>query len=82
MESAGTIFEAAQSGNHEAMLVATRDRIAVTLDNPETPARDLASLSKRLMEISREIEKLQAVEEEHGGGIDSREDIPFDPSTV
>lgn len=82
MNSAGTIFEAAQSGNQEALLVATRDRIAVTLDNPETPARDLASLSKRLMEISREIEKLQAVEEEHGGGIDSREDIPFDPATV
>ena len=35
------------------------------------------------MEISREIEKLQtAEEEEHGGGFDSREDIPFDPSTV
>lgn len=64
------------------MLIATRDRIAVTLDNPETPARDLASLSKRLMEISREIEKLQAAEEEHGGGIDSREDIPFDPATI
>lgn len=78
----GTIFAAAQSGNQEAMLIATRDRIAVTLDNPETPARDLASLSKRLMEISREIEKLQAAEEEHGGGIDSREDIPFDPATI
>lgn len=83
LESAGTIFAAAQSGNQEAMLIATRDRIAVTLDNPETPARDLASLSKRLMEISREIEKLQAAEEEeHGGGFDSREDIPFDPATV
>ena len=32
LESAGTIFEAAQSGNQEAMLVATRDRIALTLD--------------------------------------------------
>ena len=83
MDSVGTIFAAAQSGNQEAMLIATRDRIAVTLDNPETPARDLASLSKRLMEISREIEKLQAAEEEeHGGGIDSREDVPFDPATV
>ena len=82
LDSAGTIFAAAQSGDQEALLIATRDRIAVTLDNPETPARDLASLSKRLMEISREIEKLQAVEEEHGGGIDSREDIPFDPATV
>lgn len=82
LESTGTIFAAAQSGNQEAMLIATRDRIAVTLDNPETPARDLASLSKRLMEISREIDKLQAVEEDHGGGFDSREDIPFDPATV
>lgn len=83
LDSAGTIFEAAQSCNQEAMLVATRDRIALTLDNPDTPARDLASLSKRLMEISREIEKLQAAEEEeHGGGFDYREDVPFDPSTV
>src|SRR5690625_260674 len=57
-----TIAEAAESGTQLDQLIALRRRIAETLDADTTLARDLASLSKRLMEISKEIEQLEAQE--------------------
>ena len=55
-----TITQAAESGSARDLLVAMRARIATAVEDPETPARDLASLSKRLMEIAREIDALDA----------------------
>lgn len=55
-----TIEEAAQRGSVLDELRLTRARIARTLDDPNCPPRDLASLSKRLMEIGREIEAIEA----------------------
>jgi hypothetical protein len=51
--------------------VATRDRIAVAVENQNTPARDLAALTKRLMEIARDIEAIDARAEQEAieGGI-------------
>jgi hypothetical protein len=59
-----TITEAAKSGTTRELLSATRDRIAVAVEDPNTPARDLAALSKRLMETVREIEAIDARTEE------------------
>lgn len=59
-----TIYEAAESGSQLEQLIALRRRIAATLDADTTLARDLASLSKRMMEISKEIEQLEAQEAE------------------
>jgi hypothetical protein len=42
------------------LLVALRSRIAVDIDNANTPPRDLAALSRRLLEIVKEIEALDA----------------------
>lgn len=55
-----TIEEAAKAGSVLDELRLTRARIARTLDDPNCPPRDLASLSKRLMEIGREIEAIEA----------------------
>ena len=55
-----SVTEAASSGTARELLVALRDRVAKDVENPNTPARDLAALSRRLMEISREIEALDA----------------------
>jgi hypothetical protein len=55
-----TLTEAAAVGDTRQMLVATRDRIALAVENKETPARDLAALTKRLMETQREIEAFDA----------------------
>src|SRR4051812_24745386 len=55
-----SITEAAASGDQRALLVATRTRIARAVDNPECPPRDLAALTRRLTDINKEIEALDA----------------------
>lgn len=57
-----TITEAASSGTHRELLVAMRDRIAKAVEDPQCPPRDLASLSRRLHELSKDIEQHDAVE--------------------
>jgi len=59
-----SVTEAAKGGTTRELLAATRDRIAVAVEDPNTPARDLAALSKRLMETVREIEAIDARTEE------------------
>ncbi|WP_418063148.1 hypothetical protein [Pimelobacter simplex] len=78
-----TVTQAASKGTTRDLLVALRDRVATAVENPNTPARDLAALSKRLMEIDREIEAIDArakqEAEEHGAEV---EDGDFDESAV
>ena len=78
-----TIAEAASAGSTRDVLVASRDRIAKALDDPNIAARDLASNSKRLMELIREIEALdaRAVEEGAERGAEVA-DGTFDASAV
>jgi len=54
-----TILEAVVAGDRLAELVATHRRIASAVQNEDTPARDLASLTRRQLEISKEIEALR-----------------------
>jgi hypothetical protein len=61
-----TISEAADSGSRRDLLVALRARIALALENPTVPGRELPSLSLRLLEIVKEIEAVDA----EGGGDD------------
>lgn len=53
-----SVTQAATDGTRRELLVATRDRIAKTVDDPSTPPRDLAALTRRLMDISNEIEMI------------------------
>ena len=76
-----TVTEAATVGTRE-LLVATRDRIAVAVENPNTPARDLAALTKRLMETVRELESLSARESEGAGGIGEVGDGEFNAEAI
>lgn len=52
------VAQAAESGDHRALLVAMRDRIAQTVRNPDCPPRDLAALTRRLQDIAKEIEAI------------------------
>ena len=61
-----TVTEAAKSGDARSLLVSMRDRIALAVENPDTPSRDLAALTKRLMETVREIEAIDARALEEG----------------
>ena len=66
-----TVAQAAASGDHRSLLVAMRERIAVTVSNPDCPPRDLAALTRRLQDIAKEIEAmdLRAKEEAQEGAI-------------
>lgn len=59
-----SLGEAATAGDSRAMLVAMRKRISDAIASPDCSTRDLASLSKRLMEIQRDIEAHDAREEQ------------------
>jgi hypothetical protein len=51
------LIDAARSGDKRATLIALRDKLAETIQNCES-GRDMASNSKRLMEVMAEIETL------------------------
>lgn len=78
-----SVSEAAESGSRIAELRAMRRVIARRLDDAQTAARDLASLSKRQMDISKEIQELMTETEgdELGKAADSP-DEGFDPTAV
>jgi hypothetical protein len=60
-----SVSEAAAGGDRRELLVAMRSRLATALDDPNAALRDLAALSRRLTEVVREIEAIDArVEEE------------------
>ena len=51
------LIEAAKSGDKKATLIALRDKLAEMIQNCDS-GRDMASNSKRLMEVMAEIEAL------------------------
>ena len=53
----GNLVEAAKSGDKRATLIALRDKLAETIDNCES-GRDMASNTKRLMEVMAELEMM------------------------
>ena len=57
-----TVTSAAESGSRRELLTAMRARIAATIDKPDTPPRDLAALTRRLLEIAQELELLEAAD--------------------
>lgn len=78
-----TVTEAAATGSTRELLVAMRSRIAVAVEDPTTPARDLAALTKRLGDVVREIEALDAREaEEVGRSARTATDGAFDAAAI
>lgn len=55
-----SVTEAASDGTRRQLLVAMRSRVAAAVEDPATPARDLASLTRRLMDIAKDIEEIDA----------------------
>lgn len=51
------LVEAAKSGNKRETLIALRDKLAQTIQDCDS-GRDMASNSKRLMEVMAELEQL------------------------
>ena len=71
------------ASQHKSLLKKTLHRLEIAVFDEGTPPRDLASLTRRLLEVSREIERLES---ERGGAsaptATEVEDEPFDPSEV
>lgn len=61
-----SVSQAAATGNHRSLLVAMRERIAATVSDPDCPPRDLASLTRRLQDIAKEIESIDLRAKEDG----------------
>ena len=59
------VSNAAASGDRRRLLVAMRNLIAEKLDEVSISSRDLASLTKRLADISAEIEAIDKASNEH-----------------
>ena len=77
-----SITEAADGGTTRELLVAMRARIAKAVEDPNTPARDLAALTKRLVEVVRDIEAIDARAHEDGDAGAEVADGAFDASAV
>src|SRR5690348_3664922 len=73
-----SILEAAEAGSRIEELRAMRRRIAIALDDPNTPARDLAALSRRQLEIGKEIEAIVVSEDEDHSVVVNADDEVWD----
>ena len=66
------VLQAAEGGDQRELLVAMRTRVAKAVADPNCPPRDLAALTRRLQDIGREIEAIDArarQEADEDGGI-------------
>ena len=77
-----SVAEAAKNGTTRELLEATRDRIAEAVEDDKTPARDLAALTKRLMETVREIEAIDAREAQEADNGAEVSNGKFDPEAI
>ncbi|ARQ95443.1 terminase small subunit [Mycobacterium phage Shandong1] len=66
-----------------SLLLRMHARVEQSVFDPETPPRDLAALTRRLMEIAKEIETIELQREQSGEGKpEAPADEPFDGSDV
>ena len=77
-----TITEAAEANDERALLVGLRKKLAQTIQDSSTPARDQASLSIRLLQINKDIQALDARSKEEDSDAESVEDETFDPEAL
>lgn len=76
VDTATSVAQAVIGGDQRDQLVAMRARIARAIDDPNIRGADLAALSRRLLEIAKEIEALDTRKAEEDA--ESGDDIPDD----
>lgn len=77
-----TVAEAVESGTQREQLVAMRTRIAKAIDDPNIRGADLAALSRRLLEISREIDAIDVAEKQEAAEDVQVADEAFDAEAL
>lgn len=73
-----TVTQAAAGGTTRELLVAMRDRVAQDVESPNTPSRDLAALTRRLIEITKEIEAIDAQERDQDEDTETAPDAAWE----
>ena len=79
---AKSVVQAASSGSHRDLLVAMRERIAAAVSDPDCPPRDLASLTRRLQDIAKEIETIDTRTRQEAREDGPTGDAPWDDSAI
>ena len=77
-----SVLDAAEHGSRLDELIQMRRVIARALDNENTSPRDLAALSRRQIEISREIEALKRQQSEEAESSDAAEDDEWSEEAI
>ncbi|WP_328382951.1 hypothetical protein OHQ88_10610 [Micromonospora zamorensis] len=77
-----TVTEAADEGTTRELLVAMRSRIAKAVEDPNTPARDLAALTKRLTEVVKDIEAIDARDDQEAERAGPVADEAFNAAAI
>ena len=77
-----TVTAAVESGSQRDQLVAMRTRIAKAIDDPNIRGADLAALSRRLLEIGREVDAIDVAAKQEAAEGDEAADEAFDASAV
>jgi hypothetical protein len=78
-----TVSKAAEGGDRRELLVAMRDRLAKAVEDVNTPARDLAALSRRLLEVANEIEAIDSADgDDEIGKAAATDDEEWDASAI
>ena len=74
---------AAADLDRRAFLVANRTRIAQAIDSPDISPRDLAALTRRVLEIDKEVRALDlAAEQEAADAYAAAENETWDPEAI
>lgn len=74
-----SVTEAASEGSRLELLVAMRARVASAVEDPNTPPRDLAALTRRLLEIANEIAAIEAQAELAEDSVAAAAEVPDEP---
>ncbi|NUR28495.1 MAG: hypothetical protein HOV76_32335 [Hamadaea sp.] len=77
-----SVAQAVESGTRRDELVAMRTRIAKAIDDPNIRGADLAALSRRLLEIGKEIEAIDSAAEQEDRDANPSPDEAFDSSAI
>ena len=59
-----SVLDATEYGNNRDVMVALRRRLAAAVSASDTPPRDLAALSRRLIEVDKSIREIDLAREE------------------
>jgi hypothetical protein len=77
-----SVDEAAATGDHRKLLVAMRERIARAVADPDCPPRDLASLTRRLQDVAKELDTLNLKARQEFADDSARPDDIWDSSAL